>query len=86
MSHSKKTIIEKFAIQKGDTGSADVQIALLTNRITQLSGHLKTNPKDLHSQRGLMLMVGRRRRLLDYLKNTEVERYQRVIKALGLRH
>jgi small subunit ribosomal protein S15 len=85
MSKTKKTIIKDFAINKNDTGSADVQIAVLTNRILTLSAHMKLNPKDKHSQRGLLIMVGRRRRLLDYLKATAVERYQDILKRLELR-
>ncbi|MEI8320798.1 MAG: 30S ribosomal protein S15 [Alphaproteobacteria bacterium] len=86
MSKLKKTTIQEFATKKGDTGSPDVQVALLTGRIKMLSGHLKKNPKDLHSQRGLILMVGRRRRLLDYLKRISMERYQDILKRLGLRY
>lgn len=86
MSQTKEKTIQEFAIKKGDTGSPDVQVALLTHRIKSLSEHLKKNPKDKHSQRGLMLMVGRRRRLLDYLKRTSQERYQAILKRLGLRY
>lgn len=85
MSIDKKKIIKDFAIKAGDTGSPEVQVALLTNRINSLSGHLKNNHKDLHSQRGLILMVGRRRRLLAYLKKISYERYAETIKRLGLR-
>ncbi|CAB4712177.1 unannotated protein [freshwater metagenome] len=68
-----------------DTGSAEVQIALLTGRIDHLTEHLKTHKKDHHSRRGLLMMVGRRRRLLDYLKRKEVDRYRAIIAKLGLR-
>lgn len=68
-----------------DTGSADVQIALLTNRINHLSGHLSANKKDFSSRRGLLRMVARRRKLLDYLSRTDSERYQKVLTTLGLR-
>ena len=81
----KKSLIKEYAINPKDTGSPEVQVALLTHRILSVSDHLKKNPKDKHSQRGLMLMVGRRRRLLDYLKNQFHSRYEAVIKSLGLR-
>jgi len=82
----KKTeIIEKFARQKGDTGSTEVQVALLTERINQLTGHMVANRHDYHTQRGLIKLVGRRRRLLAYLMNEDVQRYRTLIKQLGLR-
>jgi len=82
----KKTeIIEKFARQKGDTGSTEVQVALLTERINQLTGHMVTNRHDFHTQRGLIKLVGKRRRLLAYLMNEDVQRYRALIKQLGLR-
>ena len=81
----KKTIIEKFAIKKGDTGSPEVQIALLTYKIKKLTGHLKTHRKDDHSRRGLLSMVSKRRRLLTYLKTKDEKRYQALIKELGLK-
>ena len=81
----KKEIIEKFKKHEGDTGSPEVQIALLTERITHLTEHFKLHAKDHHSRRGLLKLVGRRRRLLDYLKAKEVERYRTVIKELGIR-
>jgi small subunit ribosomal protein S15 len=81
----KKEVIDKFRSHDGDTGSPEVQIALLTARIVHLTEHFKTHKKDHHSRRGLLKLVGRRRRLLDYLKNKEVERYRSVIKELGLR-
>jgi small subunit ribosomal protein S15 len=82
----KKTeTIEKFARQKGDTGSTEVQVALLTERINQLTGHMVTNRHDYHTQRGLIKLVGKRRRLLAYLMNEDVQRYRALIKQLGLR-
>jgi small subunit ribosomal protein S15 len=82
----KKTeIIEKFARQKGDTGSTEVQVAILTERINQLTGHMVANRHDYHTQRGLIKLVGRRRRLLAYLMNEDVQRYRTLIKQLGLR-
>jgi len=81
----KKQIIKKFAIHAKDTGSAQVQIAILTERITYLTEHLKDHKKDNHSRRGLLLLVGKRRRLLNYLKQNEPEEYQAVVKNLGLR-
>lgn len=85
MSSTKKTIIKDFQTSEKDTGSPEVQVALLTNRINLLSDHMKKNPKDKHSQRGLLIMVGRRRRLLDYLKSGSLDRYQTLIQSLGLR-
>ena len=81
----KKELIENYATVKGDTGSPEVQCAVLTERITVLTEHLKINEKDHHSRRGLLIMVGRRRRLLDYLKRKSQERYETLIKKLGLR-
>ena len=81
----KQKIIEKFKTHENDTGSAEVQIAILTNKINTLNEHLKINKKDNHSRRGLVMMVGRRKRLLEYLKNTEVAKYKEIIKELGLR-
>ena len=86
MDKVKKTeIIEKFARQKGDTGSTEVQVAILTERINQLTGHMAVNRHDYHTQRGLIMLVGRRRRLLAYLMNEDVQRYRTLIKQLGLR-
>ncbi len=83
---NKKTqIIESFATQKGDTGSPEVQVALLTNRIKDLTGHLKLNPKDTLSRRGLFIMVSKRKRLLTYLKNKDAGRYEKLIEKLSLR-
>lgn len=82
----KAKTIEQFKLHERDTGSADVQIALLTERINHLTEHLQTNKKDHSSRRGLLMMVGQRRRLLDYLHNTDVSRYQAITKKLKLRH
>lgn len=81
----KKKIIEEFAIKKGDTGSPEVQIALLSYKIKKLTEHLKVHRKDDHSRRGLLSMVSKRRRLLTYLKNKDKKRYQALIKKLGLK-
>tara|TARA_B100000676_G_scaffold2358_1_gene2138 strand:+ start:2893 stop:3162 length:270 start_codon:yes stop_codon:yes gene_type:complete len=81
----KQELINEFATNKGDTGSADVQVAILTERINNLTEHMKTHKKDFHSRRGLLIMVGQRRRLLDYLKRTATVRYDSLIKRLGLR-
>ncbi len=85
MSNNKQDIITKYAIKEGDTGSPEVQVALLTARIAHLTEHLGTHKKDFHSRRGLMIMVGKRRRLLKYLKNKDLARYNDVIKSLGIR-
>ena len=81
----KQELIGKFASHDGDTGSPEVQIALLTERITYLTEHFKTHAKDHHSRRGLLKLVGKRRRLLDYLKRTGLDRYKTVIASLGIR-
>ncbi len=81
----KAEIIEKFQTKEGDTGSPEVQVALLTRRIVDLTEHFKTHKHDHHSRRGLLKLVGQRRRLLDYLKRKDVERYRNLIKSLGLR-
>ena len=81
----KNEIIAKFATHEGDTGSPEVQIALLTERINHLNDHLKEHKHDNHSRRGLLKMVGKRRGLLDYLKEKDIERYRAIIEALGLR-
>jgi small subunit ribosomal protein S15 len=81
----KQQIIKDFATVANDTGSPEVQIALLTGRIKELSKHLESHVKDHHSRRGLLIMVNRRRRLLDYLKRGHFERYETIIKRLGLR-
>lgn len=81
----KKEIIEQFKIHGEDTGSPEVQIALLTVRIKELTDHLKRHPKDFHSRRGLFMMVGQRRRLLNYLKKYHLDRYYAILEKLGLR-
>ena len=86
ISKEKKTaIMNEYATKPGDTGSPEVQIAVLTARINELTEHLKANPKDHHSRRGLLKMVGQRRNLLKYLKETDIERYRTLIARLGLR-
>ena len=82
---TKAQIIAEYATHEGDTGSPEVQIALLTNRINELTAHLKENNHDHHSRRGLLKMVGRRRNLLAYLQKVDVERYRSIIKRLGIR-
>ena len=81
----KQEIIEQFKTHEADTGSPEVQIALLTERITYLTEHFRTHKKDHHSRRGLLKIVGQRRRLLDYLKKRDVERYRTIITKLGIR-
>ena len=81
----KDEIIKEYGRKAGDTGSPEVQIAILTARITELTEHMKKNPKDYHSNRGLLKMVGQRRGLLAYLKKTDIERYRALIERLGLR-
>ena len=81
----KQEIIEKFKQHATDTGSPEVQIAILSNRISHLTEHLKTHKKDFHSRRGLLQMVGQRRRLLNYLKDNDIDRYRKIITELGLR-
>lgn len=81
----KQEIIKKFALKDGDTGSTEVQVAVLTERINNLTEHMKTHEKDFHSRRGLLMMVGARRRLLDYLKSVSVTRYQSLVERLKLR-
>lgn len=81
----KQELIKDYATHEGDTGSPEVQVAVLTERITTLTEHFKSHHKDHHSRRGLLVMVGRRRRLLDYLKAKDATRYSGLIKRLGLR-
>ena len=81
----KKALIDQFKLHETDTGSPEIQIALLTQRINQLNEHFKIHQKDHHSRRGLLKVVGQRRRLLNYLKSKDIRRYREVIKALGLR-
>ena len=81
----KQALVQDYALKTGDTGSPEVQVAILSARINNLTDHLKTHSKDFHSRRGLLMMVGQRRRLLDYLRNTNTERYEQLIRRLGLR-
>jgi small subunit ribosomal protein S15 len=81
----KQELIQKFGRTEGDTGSAEVQIALLTERINELTEHLRSHRKDHHSRRGLLMLVGKRRRLLRYLERADLDRYQQVVADLGLR-
>ena len=81
----KQSIINEYAVKPGDTGSPEVQVAVLTARIQELTEHLKDNPKDHHSRRGMLKMVGQRRGLLGYLKEKDIERYRALIEKLGLR-
>ena len=81
----KETLIKEYATKPGDTGSPEVQVAILTSRITTLTGHFKEHKKDNHSRRGLLKMVAQRRKLLDYVKGKDVERYQSLIGRLGIR-
>jgi small subunit ribosomal protein S15 len=85
LGEEKRDIVTAHARTEGDTGSPEVQVALLSRRISELTEHLKTHPKDHHSRRGLLRMVGRRRRLLAYLQREDVERYRSLIAELGLR-
>jgi small subunit ribosomal protein S15 len=82
----KNDIVKKYQLHENDRGSAPVQIALLTTRINDLTEHFRAHPKDHHSRRGLLMMVGKRRRLLEYLRKTDLERYRTLIDDLGLRH
>jgi small subunit ribosomal protein S15 len=86
MGLDKDEIIQKYRLHENDRGSAPVQVALLTARINELTGHFRTHKKDHHSRRGLLMMVGKRRRMLDYLKRTDLARYRQLIEDLGLRH
>ncbi|HEU4752865.1 MAG TPA: 30S ribosomal protein S15 [Armatimonadota bacterium] len=81
----KNEIIGEYKTHEGDTGSPEVQVALLTARISELTEHLRTHPKDFHSRRGLFMMVGQRRRLLNYLNNKDIARYRALIARLGIR-
>jgi small subunit ribosomal protein S15 len=84
-SERRTALIQEYATGKDDTGSPEVQVALLSERITQLTEHLKVHAKDFHSRRGLLMLVGRRRRLLDYVKNKDQKRYETLIERLSLR-
>jgi len=81
----KNAVIAEYATHEGDTGSPEVQVALLTKRINDLTGHLKVHKKDHHSRRGLLMMVGHRRNLLNYLQKNDIERYRSLIARLGIR-
>ena len=83
---TKAKIINDYRVHETDTGSPEVQVALLTHRINELTDHFKTHTKDHHGRRGLLKMVGRRRRLLDYLKSRHLDRYRKLVETLGLRH
>ena len=85
LAQNKEEMIEKFKIHDSDTGSPEVQVAILTHRISYLTEHLKEHKKDHHSRRGLLILVGRRRSLLDYLKKRDINRYRSLIEELGLR-
>ena len=82
----KRELVDKYGRSENDTGSAEVQVALLTERINELTEHLRTHTKDHHSRRGLLMLVGKRRRLLRYLERSDVERYRTLVAELGLRH
>ena len=84
-SEDKKKLIDRFKMHESDTGSPEVQIGLLTHRISYLTDHLKVHKKDHHSRRGLLMLVGRRRRLLNYVKSNDIKRYRTIIETLGLR-
>ena len=84
-SEEKKELIDRFKLHDVDTGSPEVQVGLLTHRISYLTEHLNVHKKDHHSRRGLLMLVGRRRRLLNYVKNKDVKRYRTIIETLGLR-
>ena len=81
----KQAIIKSYALKEGDTGSPEVQIAVLTEEINRLTEHMKKHPKDFHSNRGLLMKVGKRRGFLEYLKNADVNRYRELVKKLGIR-
>ena len=85
LKEEKTAIIKEYALHEGDTGSAEVQIAVLTKRINDLTEHLRTHKKDHHSRRGLLKMVGQRRNLLNYLMRVDIERYRSLIERLGIR-
>jgi len=85
LKEDKQAIIEKYRLHENDTGSAAVQVALMTTRINALNEHLKINKKDHHSRRGLVMLVGKRKRLLEYIKNNDLDSYRKLIKDLGLR-
>ncbi|MBO4453202.1 MAG: 30S ribosomal protein S15 [Clostridia bacterium] len=82
---TKQQLIKEYAVHEGDTGSPEVQIAILSRRIAELTEHLKANPKDNHSRRGMQQMIGKRRKFLNYLQKNDIERYRSVIERLGIR-
>ena len=82
---TKQTLIKEFQLHETDTGSPEVQIAILTNKITYLTEHLRNHPKDHHSRRGMLKMVGQRHSLLNYVKSKDIERYRKIINVLGIR-
>ena len=82
---TKQQLLKEYAVHEGDTGSPEVQIAILTTRINELTEHLKANPKDNHSRRGMQQMIGKRRKFLNYLIKNDIERYRAVIERLGIR-
>ena len=82
---TKQTLIKEFQLHETDTGSPEVQIAILTNKITYLTEHLRNHPKDHHSRRGMLKMVGQRRSLLNYVKSKDIQRYRKIINVLGIR-
>lgn len=84
-SNEKRNLIDKYKLHESDTGSPEVQVGLLTHRISYLTEHLKAHKKDHHTRRGLLMLVGQRRRLLNYVKNKDVKRYRDIVKTLGLR-
>ena len=84
-SEQRRDVVEKFRVHEADSGSPEVQVALLTERITYMAGHMEAHPKDFHSKRGLQAMVDRRKRLLAYLRGKEPERYRTLVESLGLR-
>ena len=86
MPFAKASTVERYRAHESDSGSTKVQIALLTERINYLTGHFRMHPKDNHSRRGLLKMVGKRRRLLDYMRRTDLDGYRQLIQELGLRH
>jgi len=85
LKEEKREIIEKHKLHDSDTGSSAIQVAIMTSRINTLNEHLKGNKKDHHSRRGLVMLVGKRKRLLEYIKNSDLEGYRKLIKSLGLR-
>jgi len=85
LKEAKMAIMEEFKLHDSDTGSPEVQVALLTNRIKDITEHLKIHKKDYHTRRGLLKLIGKRKKLLNYLKSKDIERYRKLIRALGIR-